>query len=401
MSESANPNVPVQSEGTIVRGGSNPVFFEDMENIKPAKPEPKEREKAEPKAPPAKPSAPKKAEKKADVADDGDDEADKPRPDGKGKDKAEPKEKEAEGKEEKAKAKPKVHKARSGEAMLDIPGDAVFSIPVDGKNEEFTLDEMRAEISGKTDWSRKYSELGKEKQAHQASVKRMNDQLSGIIERAQKNHGEGLDFLAELVGQDPVDFKEKLIRAQIQELLPIAQMDDDEREVWLKDRVRDWRDSRYERRKADDEKTKAEAVAKTKVDQLRSAFGIDEDAYSKAEAAVKEHFKRLGSDETPTPEQVIQGERYLFAYDVVTETSPHVAERSDFGNIMEEVTNHLLRYPEITREQLTEILRETWPQEKDDKGLRNLGRKAKAADESGDAPRKPEPRSKAVFFEDL
>lgn len=390
-------NAPVISEGKIESGGA--VTWDDLETVDVPKAKAKpSAEKPEPKKPSAK------------QADDegGDDKAQKPRADKKEAVKADAEEGDGEGKgaKKEPQAKPKVHKARSGESQVDVAGDSLFTVQIDGKKEEVQLQDLLDNYSGKVHYDRKFTDLDKQQKAHKKTVESMNSMVNNLLSKAKENPASGLDFLADLTGQDPVEFKEKTLRAQIAELLPLAQMAEDERELAIKDMVRDWRDQRYAQRDKDDKEKAAEAKKAAEITAARERYGIDEERYGEAERFVRDYLEKAGGEKDYTPRDVIYAERYLFALDVVKETLPSLASHEKFDKIMEDIAAELLSSPSLgSKERLAQVLVEVYGTDDDKAGLKKLARKAQQqAEASGDElpePKKPQGKREAMFFDDL
>jgi len=407
MSESGNPNVAVGAEPTIASKANSAVSFSDLEDMEEsearAKREaPAKKAKAEPKEK-AEPKRKSEAKEIDEVDDEGEEEESKA--DGKKAkavdEKTEGEEPKAKGEDEKPKAKTKVHKFKSAEGEeLKVSGDFITTVPVDGKDEEVTLQELKSAYSGKVNWDRKYAELDREKKGHTQSVQQLNSTVEDLFKRSQENPEDAYDFLAELTGQDAVGLKEKLVRQQWEAMKHLAEMGEDEREEWFKDQVRGWRDRKYERREETEKKTKAEAEHAQKLRQAKEEYGISDEHYAEAERLARKH---LGG-ETPTPEQVIYAERHITALDTIRSVVPHLEKHEKFGSIVNDIVQEMLRHPKLLgTDRLAAMLKETFPEE--DRALSNLAKKAKrAADFDGDdAPRGRESgkKSEAILWDDL
>ena len=373
---SANPNTPVATEAKVESKANSAVSFHDLDALedrpvpkaekKPAGPTPTGKAKAVAKDSADEKGKAKPADKgnKAKVADADDAEEGDDADDDKGETKDPPK------------AKPKTHRFRSGDVETAVSGDSIIAVPINGKKEEVPLQELINNYSGKVAYDAKFGDLGKKEQAHTERVEQLNGKINGLLEKAKANPEDGWDFLADLTGQDPVPLKEQMLRGWIAELSPLFSMPEDQREAWIKDKVRDWRDRRYEnRQKAETEQS--EKARKIELEtKAREHYGISADRYSEAADIAKRHLE--GGE--PTSDQVIYTERYMTAREVVHEVVPNLAKHDKFADIMEDIVQHQLRYPEVTREKLAKLLKESWGQ--DDESLKSLSRKASRNAES-------------------
>lgn len=404
MTEAASQtNTPVQAESTIKAEGR--VSWDQLESVD--IPDAAPRKRAEkPERGPAKgeKSAPK-AEPKADAV--GDEEKDAPKK-GESKDtNGDSGSKDDKAKDEKSerKTKAKVHKVRSGESVIDVPSDSLHTITVDGKDEELSYEELRSRASGNIKVDRELSKLDVAKKEHQKTVESMNSIINNLVTKASENPDEGFDFLADLTGKDPVDFKMNLIRAQIKELMPIAQMGEDERETWLKDKERSFRDKKYERRDAADKEAKAKAEQKAVTDALLGRYGIDEDTYAQTERSLRAHLDKTGQKGDVGPEDVVYAQRYVTAAQAIKEAVPHLESHRDYDKILNDVTRQMLEHPSLSREKVQSLLAETWPASTDDRARqKRLSEKALSqAKASGEElpTRKRTEAGEPMFFKDL
>lgn len=401
MSDTA-VNAPVVSEGKIESGGH--VSWDDLEKVDipdaKVKPEPKKPSKEKTEAR----SAPKPQPKAQDDADSDEEDSKKPQPK-KTKDEAKGEDDPSDAEKAERKPKPKVHKIRSGDQVIDLSGDSLVPVEIDGKKEDVSLEELRSNYSGKVYYDKKLTALDKERKEHKTQVDSMNTMVTNLVTKAKENPDEGLDFLAELVGQDPVDFKEKMVRAQIAEVLPLLELSEDEREQWIKDKVRDWRDKKYERRDQAEKESKVQAETKAKLDKVKSTFGLDDDTYESTERALVEHLKKTGQPTDVSPGDVVFAHRYLLAADAVKEVVPHLESHGDYDKILMDVARHMIDYPQISTEKLKKLLAETYGIEDEKAALKRLSKKAQAqAESSGDdlpQQRKKSETKDPMFFDEL
>lgn len=388
-STGVNPNVEVGPEQTVTAGGNSQISFEDMERVT----DQEIREKAQAAA---KPRLLKKPDKAADPAGD----------------QPEPKETEqkADGTPEKPaadKPKAKVHKLKVGEALSDIPGDATFTIPVNGKKVEVPLQELVNDYNGRTEWHKRMSEADQKSKDADHKVGKIESLVGNLVERAvtNKDPDAAFDFLAEMTKQDPVEMKSSILRQQFEALLPVFEMSEQERATWFEDQKRGWRDKLHSSRERAIKAEETSRQEKANRQQVMQQFGIDDARYSEVEGLVAAHLKKHDPkfDGKVTQEQIVYADRRIMAHDVIEDTIPDLVNRPDFGKIEADIMRELLSHPELTREQLAKQLTTVFG--KDDKGLRKIGQKvARSATASqSEAPQesRSKPSNEATFFEDL
>lgn len=393
-SESMNPNVEVGAEANVSVGGGSQVTFDDIERItqdeadaKAKKPRiVKEVSGQDPSA--SKPKAVAKAETETEDDADADPTTDKPD-------------------QPKPVSKAKAYKLKIGEALSDVPSDAVVSIPINKKMTEVPLADLISEFNGKTEWHRRMSEADTVKSEFTAKEAKINSLVGNLVQRAvtDKDPDAAFDFLAEMTKQDPVEMKSNILRQQFEALLPVFEMSADERQTWFEDQKRNWRDKLHAGR---DKAIKAEETTRqetAKRQQVMQEYGIDEVRYTHVEKLVHDHLKKVDKtfDGKVTQDQIVYADRRIMAHDVIGETIPALVNRPDFGKIESDIMRELLHHPELTREQLATLLTETFGS--NDKGLRKIGSKvARSATASqAETPQDSRPRKQkeATFFDDL
>lgn len=393
MSEAAPANTPVAGESTIESKANSSVTFSDLEQMDQAEQRAKRETKAEDK--PKDESGTRRAERedKSEKRNKDDKKESKGREDksAAGRDDDDSAEKE----KPESKPKPKVHKFRSGEDEHALGGDSVVSVVVDGKKEEVPLQELINNYSGKVGYDRKFSELAAEKKAHEKTVAAMDSMVKNLFEKAQKNPEDAWDFLAELTGKDPVEFKADLLRKQRAEALRLAEMSDEDFEKYLKDASLSWRERRLERKDSETKAAREQAEREQKTAEMRKQYGISDDRYESAHKIAKDYLK----GQEPTPDQVLYAERYITALETIRESVPALESHDKFDNIVEDIVQDMLRHPSMTRDKLQALLLETWGEDKS--ALKRLSEKIRRDPEAEELPRGREKKSEAVFFSDL
>lgn len=395
-STGVNPNVEVGDEPTISTGAGSQLTFDDLERVtaeEDRKPKPKPKPKEE-----------KPLKEAAWNPDDAPDPKDQREP----KEEKEPKPKDKEpqaAQPKEGQPKPKIHKLKIGDQIMDVAGDATFTIPVAGKKEEVPLQDLVNDYNGRTEWHRRFSEVDVREKEFSKQKESLDKLVSNVYEKVQTDPDAAFDFLAEMTKQDPIAMKEGMLRSQIEALLPLAAMSEEEREAYIKDQVRNWRDKLHESRTKSyetEQKADEEALAKQ---QLMDIHGIDEARYAKAEQVARDFLTKQHPefDGAVTKEQVLYVDRKLMAWDVINNTVPHLVNHARYDSIVEDVVTDLLRHPELTPETLAKQLSEVFGEE--DKALKNLGRKAAttATASHAEAPADSRPRQEhsATFFDDM
>lgn len=206
-----NPNVDVGEETSVEAGFGEDglTSFDDMEAVM--------SEETAPQAEAAEPAEEVEAQAKSDVSKDTQEDEVSAEND-----------KEAEATEEEI----KLIKARRGENEHELPEDAVFMQKVNGVEEEVTLRELLNDYSGRTDYNRKYNEFGKEKQALKEQRFQLDNRINTFIEKSKESTLDGLAYLAESAGADPVEFIKGLKQGLVPDLEQYMNMSQAEKEAY-------------------------------------------------------------------------------------------------------------------------------------------------------------------------
>lgn len=149
---------------------------------------------------------------KKEAASESDDASDEP-DDSKERDAKEPKAAKS-SKELKPGEKPaKVFKIKAGDQETELPATAQVPVTVDGKEELVTLEQLRADYSGKKSWSNEFGKLGAEKQKFKQERDMVMSKLGEMFQASQKDPIQGLMKMAEMAGMDPVQYRKDFLEA--------------------------------------------------------------------------------------------------------------------------------------------------------------------------------------------
>lgn len=391
-------NAPVTAEPTISSKANSAVTFSDLEAMDAAE----LREKKESRKPERREAKPESAKdetgsrsKTSDDEGDGEEKKAKPAKKAAVSDAKEDAE-EPEDKDKETKPRAKAHKFRSGEDEHSLSGDSVTVVTIDGKNEEVTLQELKSSYSGKVQYDRKFSDLAKERQAFEGQRTSLNSMVENLLKKAQTSPDEGFDFLAELAGKDPVEFKTDLIRKQRAEAQALAAMNDDEFESFLRERSLGWREKRLERTSDQEKAQKAKTEAEARLSEVQTAYGIEADDWTKAHSEAA----KILDGKDPTPEQVVYASRWLSVEDLIKTDFPELAKHAELSSIVNDVVSDMLRKPTLKLDQVRTILSEVWSEKPKTTATRRLSEKVR--DEDDAPPSKPGKKSPdAALWDDI
>jgi len=198
----------------------------------------------------------------------------------------------------------KLIKAMRGENEHDMPEDAVFIQKVNGEDTEVTLRELLNDYSGRTDYNKKYNEFGKEKQTLKEQQFQLDNRVNTFIEKSKESTLDGLAYLAETAGADPVEFIKGLKEGLIPDLENYMNMSPAEREAYDSKQELDILKKSNDTRATQADQLKAHQELQSRVEAQVEELGLTNQEYAAA------YDRLIGSQTIPAdqigPEAVAQ-----------------------------------------------------------------------------------------------
>lgn len=399
-----NTNVTTDAKASF--GAGSEASFSDLEAItdriskKPkaeAKPEAKEKPEAKPER--------KEASENRESKDKGETSAQ--RKDAKPKAEAKT---EARG-EKDQKAEPenkpaKRYKAKDGDADVELSGGLVFKVPVNGVDEDVSLEDLRSNYSGKVYYDKKLSEVDRQRKDVETQRGEIQKLVGTLYDKVTKEqNGEAaFDFLAELTKQDPVVLKMNVLKQQYEQMKPLFEMDEAQRNEWFKQRELAFREGAIKAKESRFAESEAETQRATQLSATQEKYGIDPERYDAVESQVKAYLEKTGQKIEVTPEHVVWAERTDVALQAIKAAAPHLEQHAEFDSIVQDIVSDLVKHPHLKLSDAERILRDTFGQP-EDKAAQRLSRKAAEADGVGarEVPRQQQKPAdkKPLFFEDV
>lgn len=266
---------------------------------------------------------------------------------------------EKDGKEKTAEEKAKIAKAiklKNGDADLEVPADAKVTVKIGGKDEEFTVQELLNEFSGKTDWSRKYTALDTERKTFQAERQELQTGINSLFELAvtQSKPLDAIQMLTEMLGGDGVKQVTELRSRMLKEFEEYAKLSPEDKKIQEANERAELLEAR-ERRRQDAEKRKSEETKFVeRIQAVKTKHKMDDGRYEEIETALKKAGNIPKEDLTPELIGAVN-DRWI-QMDSVDEI---VSDLGFEGDKLTEVKNALLnewqRDRELTKDQVKKI----------------------------------------------
>ena len=256
--------------------------------------------------------------------------------------------------------------------------DKTISIPVDGKEEEVSVQELVNNYNGKVAWDKRFSELDRERKHYKAEVEEVNSYVNTFKSKLQGEEGAlaAMEYLGELTGMAPYTIKEKLVASLTPVIQERSQMSAYELQSQFLKEQNDYLKKQNESEVTLSESRKAQQALQTQISQLQEAHGISESEWDQALSTLVEHPQIDKSRLTPeVVTEFIKEERAdNFALSAFNELKVDDST-VDSDAIVTTLREVYLRNPDFTKEDLQEIAKASFKQATKTKAEENLAKK--------------------------
>lgn len=264
------------------------------------------------------------------------------------------------------------------EKEINVPADAKFKIKSDKEEIEATLQDLINNYSGNKAVDKRFSDLDKERKEYKDDLEVVNKYIGEFAEKSKTDPVAALEFLAEQVGIDPLQYRRNLRSQLMQKYGEYLSMDEGQKEAfdireenaYLK-RLRETEAERLKIKQAQEE-------LNLQYQQLEQTHGIDSDRRSK----LSEELNKMGvKDITP---QLLAEAHTLFgnqdrAFTVLESIDPKYTQDDSKLKTLESL---LMGNPKMSDEELYSFASKLWGNDVS-KAVENLQKKV---------PQKTDPR---------
>lgn len=285
MSEtSINPNVSMTNTDSTVDGkielnsGSGPVSFDELDQITSAS---KKAKSAKPKEEKAENNdkTESKTEKSIDLSSDADKgkktEA-KTKPEGDVKETKPDAFKETESEKQIR----KLIKAKFQDKDIDLDDETLVPVTVNGKEEMWTLKELRADKAGKTAWDKQFTELSKQKKyqsTQELKLRQAADSVKSIFNETDPDMR--MYKMAQLAGVDPVQYRTNFLNENMNLLEKWYGMSEDERKADALTYEAKFHKHRADTLEGSVKQEQSQRELSAKLEKLRASHQVSEDEF--------------------------------------------------------------------------------------------------------------------------
>lgn len=199
----------------------------------------------------------------------------------------------------------KLLKAKRGDTEYDVAEDAVITVKVDGEDVEVPISELRNNYSGKVAWDKKFTEIGKEKQAFNEEKGMVERYINEFAQRAQSEDKTlALEYLAEISGQDPLAFRRSLRQQMFKEFQRFSEMNESEVKAYELNEENEFLRRQQESVQDRVSQQQSQMELRSKIDSLRETYSVtQEDLLNHYDSIVQQRTQQ-GLDPEPTIEDL-------------------------------------------------------------------------------------------------
>jgi hypothetical protein len=210
--------------------------------------------------------------------------------------------------EAKDEQKRKTVKAKYAEDELELDEETLIPVSVNGKEEMWTLKELRADKAGKTAWDKQFTELHKmrkETTTQNMKMQEISNNIKQVFE--EKDPNIKMFKMAKLAGVDPIQFREQFLNDNISLLEKWYGMTEDERKADAASFEAQYHKHRADTLESSSKNEHAHRELSSKIDGLRASHQVSEDEFVTRYDEITDLVKSgsLGKNQL-TPEFVIE-----------------------------------------------------------------------------------------------
>lgn len=276
---------------------------------------------------------------------------------------------EGEGREKpKAEKKPgdkpaKMYKAKVDGKNVDVPLNAEFTVPVDGKQTKVSIDELVRSYNGKVSWDKRFTALDKDRQtfsqersAHEADKASLNQGLSQFFKLVQAKKGpqawSHLIKMAGLEGQYSLaDLRKEVYEQQVR----LEKMTPEQRRAQEKAEEAEYYKSEFENLTGAQKAQQAQAQAEAAFEQVLNSHSISRQQFGEYHSQLTQGGIHPNSI---TPDLVVGYHQRIGAYTAIRQA----AEKTDplilkNDKLVGQLRDFKLANPDMTAKDIADVIR--------------------------------------------
>lgn len=263
-------------------------------------------------------------------------------------------------------------KAKFGEEEYELPEEALISHKVDGEEVEVSLKDLKQNYAGKVAWDKKFSELGSEKKAYLEERQMVESYIAEFKGYADNGDFSGaMEFLAQLSGHNPLDFKRQLREQVIENHKALLNMDEEQKKAYELSEENEFLKRQQESAKNLSEEQQTVMELQNQIKSFQEAQSVSDEELLAAYDDLRENYDgEIGFD--TIQEYVSTSRAYQKTEDALSQVIDDVSD-----DVLVEVANIVIENPEFEAEDIIDIVSEAYPDLVKSKSKRGVAKKAK------------------------
>lgn len=296
---------------------------------------------------------------------------------------------------ESAKKAAKMFKVKRGEDLIDLAADGSLEIEKDGKTIPVTVQELVNSFHGKSEISRRLTEIDIAKKKNESDKKTIDTFVDRISEfyRADKPL-ELIDFLVSTAGLDPAMYRMKLLDTLAPEVEAMNSKTAEEKKAYHLELENQYLKKQQQQKEQEGRKTEELRRVESEVTKIRQSRNLDEKQFY---ALYRELVDVHGRDESSlTPQDVAEyADRKSLEGGIKSQIEAVNSEYAEAEVLAKELADEMLANSALTAEDLEEIIKSIVTDTSED----DLKEKLKETPKKERAPKNPQ--SDPVSFDEL
>ena len=263
--------------------------------------------------------------------------------------------------------------AKFGEERLEIPQDAVLKVTIDGKEQEVSINELRNHYSGKVAWDKKFSELGVDKKKfteEKTLVERYVNEFASLANK--KDFAGAMEYLAQMAGQNPLNFRRELRNQIINDHKQMLQMSEEQLKAFELKEENDFLKRQQESVNRNTEEHQTVQEMQNQLVQFQEAQKVSDEELLAAYDDLKASYQgEIGID---TLREYIDTSR---AFDRATKAVESVSPLEAVNDeVLSSIAKIAVENPDFDSNELVEIFKEAYPELVNNSNKKSVSKKA-------------------------
>lgn len=195
----------------------------------------------------------------------------------------------------------KTIKIKNGETDLELRSDSKIPVKVAGKEELVSLEELRSDYSGRTDWTKKYTALDTERKTFHAERQELQsgiDQLYDVCV-TQNKPLEAIQMLTEMLGGDGVKQILNLREQMLAQFDEYSRLTPEQRKIRESEEKAELLESKLKRRELQDQRKSEQTKLAERISDVKTKTKMDDARYEEIETSLKKAGNIPDNEITP------------------------------------------------------------------------------------------------------